>query len=61
LGPSFEEDKEETIQDGNGSNLEPEGKEEQQANPETMEEPEDLTRDESRIVVGACWALRFDE
>jgi hypothetical protein len=38
LGPSFEEDKEETVQAGNGSNLEPEGKKEQQANPETMEE-----------------------
>jgi hypothetical protein len=29
LGPSFEEDKEETFQEGNGSNLEPKGKKEQ--------------------------------
>jgi hypothetical protein len=32
-GPSFEEDKVETVQYGNGSNLKPKGKEEQQANP----------------------------
>jgi hypothetical protein len=38
LGPSFEGDKEETIQYGSGSNLEPEVKDKQQANPETMEE-----------------------
>jgi hypothetical protein len=38
LGPSFEGAKEEIIQDGSGSNLEVEGKDKQQANPETMEE-----------------------
>jgi hypothetical protein len=38
LGPSFEEDKEKTIQSGNGSNLEPKVKEEQHDNLETMKE-----------------------
>jgi hypothetical protein len=37
LGPSFEEDKVEKFQYGNGRNLELEGKEEQQANPDSME------------------------
>jgi len=36
LWPLFEEDKEESVQDGNGCNLELEGKKEQQANQETM-------------------------
>jgi hypothetical protein len=37
LDPSFEEEKEETIESGSEGNSEPEGKKEQQANPETIE------------------------
>jgi rubrerythrin len=61
LGPSFEEEKEETTQDESERNSEPEGKKEQQANPETTGKVEDLTQGESRIVVRACWALHFVE
>jgi hypothetical protein len=38
LGPSFEGDKVETIQDGSGRNLEVEVKDKQQANLDTIEE-----------------------
>jgi hypothetical protein len=40
LGPSFEEEKEETVQAGNERNLDRKGKREQQDNLETMEELE---------------------
>jgi uncharacterized coiled-coil DUF342 family protein len=63
LGPSFEGSKEETTRVMDGSKWKRRKKIHRRITGQIRDHKrtKDLTQGESRIVVGACWALRFDK